>query len=307
MEEAIEVTAEVIEPTDKLQVTYTPAVFNDNLAALDAYVDQQIAPYVGVQIDPKDYDQIKEARKCMADLNKLKDPIETERKRIKREYEGPLKAFEGRVKGITSKIDSTREKIKDQVDQAVEAFKERRKDILREEYERCAGVIADVIPFDALLDPEWLNHSTNEVKAKNQLADKMESALKGYNTLQAKTLNHKDQVVKHYAETLDLIAALELEDKLNEEDRKMAEFKAAQEAARMTAAERREPEPEPEPIKEPVQPAQQATTATEPVFKWALNMEFTGTREFATQVASTLKGMGLSGASIVCKEAISND
>lgn len=51
MEKAIEVTAEVIEPTDKLQVTYTPAVFNDNLAALDAYVDKQIAPYVGAQIE----------------------------------------------------------------------------------------------------------------------------------------------------------------------------------------------------------------------------------------------------------------
>lgn len=307
MEEAIEVTAEVIEPTDKLQVTYTPAVFNDNLAALDAYVDQQIAPYVGVQIDPKDYDQIKEARQCMADLNKLKDPIETERKRIKREYEGPLKAFEGRVKGITSKIDEVRASLKKQVDEADEQFKKWRRGILREEYEGCAGIIADVIPFEAILDPSWLNRSTGEVKAKNELADKMETALKGYNTLQSKALNHKDQVVKHYAETLDLIAALELEDKLNEEDRKMAEFKAAQEAARMTAAERREPEPEPEPIKEPVQPAQPATAATEPVFRWALNMEFTSTREFATQVASTLKSLGLSGASIVCKEAVSND
>ena len=41
-EGTIEVTAEVIEPTDALEVTYTPAVFSANLAALDAYVDQQI-------------------------------------------------------------------------------------------------------------------------------------------------------------------------------------------------------------------------------------------------------------------------
>lgn len=304
MEEAIEVTAEVIEPTDKLQVTYTPAVFNDNLAALDAYVDQQIAPYVGVQIDPKDYDQIKEARKCMADLNKLKDPIETERKRIKREYEGPLKAFEGRVKTITSKIDNTRADIKEQVDQAVESFKELRKAILREEYEGCAGVIADVIPFDALLDPKWLNHSTNEVKAKDELFDKVQNALKGDETLQKKELNHKDQVVKHYAETLDLIAALELEDKLNEEDRKMAEFKAAQEAARMTAAERREPEPQQEPVQETMpEPVQEA----EPVLRYALSMEFTGTLEYAQHVANTLKGLGLTGATLKCLGVVDNE
>ena len=95
--EPIEVTAEVIEPSNALEVVYTPAVFSDNLAALEAYVDQQIAPYIGAQIDPADYDQVKQARKCMADLNKLKEPIEAERKRVKREYEAPLKLFEGKV------------------------------------------------------------------------------------------------------------------------------------------------------------------------------------------------------------------
>ena len=59
-EGTIEVTAEVIEPTDALEVTYTPAVFSDNLAALDAYVDQQIEPYIGAQLDPNDYERSEE-------------------------------------------------------------------------------------------------------------------------------------------------------------------------------------------------------------------------------------------------------
>lgn len=304
MTEAIEVTAEVIEPTDALQVVYTPAVFADNLAALDAYIDQQIAPYVGAQIDPKDYEQVKMARKCMADLNKLKAPIETERKRVKREYEAPLKAFEGRVKAITSKIDEVRASLKQQVDEADEQFKEWRLGILREEYEGCAGVIADVIPFEAILDPTWLNRSTMESKAVNELFEKVQTALKGYDTLQKKELNHKDQVVKHYADTLDLIAALELEDRLNEEDRKMAEFKAAQEAARMTAEQRREPEPQPEPIQETIpEPVQEA----EPVLRYALSMEFTGTQEYAQQVANTLNGLGLTGATLKCLGVVGNE
>ena len=62
MEDAIKVTAEVIEPSNALEVVYTPAVFTDNLAALEAYVDQQIAPYIGAQIDPGNYEQVKEAR-----------------------------------------------------------------------------------------------------------------------------------------------------------------------------------------------------------------------------------------------------
>lgn len=298
--EVIEATAEVIEPSNALEVTYTPAVLADNLEALNAFVEQQIAPYVGAKIDPNDYEQVKMARKCMADLNKLKDPIDKERKRVKREYETPLKEFEGRVKAITAKIDGARAALKVQVDEADERFREMRRALLVEEYEGCAGPIADVIPFAAILEDAWLNRSTPETKAVNELYEKVEKALKGYKTLQTKELNHKDEVVKHYAHTLDLIAALELEDRLNERDREMAEFKAAQEAARLVAEERNAPEPKPEP--EP-----QAAPAAPERFSWALSMEFEGTKEFATSVAHALKGLGLTGASIVCTGVIGHD
>ena len=292
--EVIEATAEVIEPSNALEVTYTPAVLADNLEALNAFVEQQIAPYVGAKIDPNDYEQVKMARKCMADLNKLKDPIDKERKRVKREYETPLKEFEGRVKAITAKIDGARAALKVQVDEADERFREMRRALLVEEYEGCAGPIADVIPFAAILEDAWLNRSTPETKAVNELYEKVEKALKGYNTLQTKELAHKDEVVKHYADTLDLIGALELEDQLNERDRQMAEFKAAQEAAEAVKAERTAPEPAPEPEPVPDQP----TAAAPPVCRWSLAMEFQGTEAFAQQVAATLKGMGITGASI---------
>lgn len=42
-------------------------------------------------------------------------------------------------------------------------------------------------------------------------------------------------------------------------------------------------------------------------FRWALSMEFEGTKEFATSVARTLKGLGLTGASIVCTGVIGHD
>lgn len=299
--DAVEVAAEVIEPTGELAVTYTPAVIDDNLEALNAFVEQQIAPYIGAQIDPNDYEQVKEARKCMADLNKLKSPIEAERKRIKREYEAPFKALESRVKAITAKIDEARAVLKAQVDEADARFKELRRAVLVEEYEGCAGPIAGVIPFAAVLEDAWLNRSTPETKAANELCEKVEKALKGYKTLQAKELVHKDEVVKRYADTLDLIAALELEDRLNERDREMAEFKAAQEAARLVAEERKalEPEPEPEPAAQPEPAADR--------FSWALSMEFEGTKEFATSVARTLKGLGLTGASIVCTGVIGHE
>ncbi len=303
--EAVEVTAEVIEPSNALEVVYTPAVFSDNLAALEAYVDQQIAPYIGAQINPADYDQVKQARKCMADLNKLKEPIEAERKRVKREYEAPLKLFEGKVKGITSKIDQARADLKAQVDEADARFKESRRDMLAEEYEGCAGAIVDVIPFAAILEDGWLNRSTPETKAVNELYEKVESALKGYRALESKQLAHKDEVVKHYADTLDLVSALELEDELNERDREMAEFKAAQAAV---AIEEVDPAVTAHATGGSVFVADRAegpATITADrggaeAFAWHLSMDFEGSREFAQRVGSTLKAMGISGATIKC-------
>lgn len=295
-----EVEAEIIEPEKELQVNYAPAVISDNLTALDSYVESKIAPYVGVQIDPEDENSIKTGRAVIAELNKLKAPIEEERKRIKRAYEEPFKAFEGRVKGITSKIDKARADIKTQVDEADEKFRQNRRDNLKTEYEGCAGAMADVVPFDAILDEKWLNRSTALTKATNQLYERTEMALKGYNTLQSKQFNHKDEVIKSFAHTLDIISALDLEDKLNAHDREMAEFKAAQEAAQTVKEERTGPTSEqiPEPFTGPAVIV--GDKQSDESYQWSLSMEFEGSRELAERVVSALKALGITGASIKC-------
>lgn len=300
--EPIEVTAEVIETTE-LAVTYTPAVIDDNLAALEAYVDGQIAPYMGMAIDPESDAELKNARAVMATLNKLKKPIDDERKRVKREYDAPLKEFEARVKAITSKIDEARDFVKVQVENADAEFKERRKAHLREEYEGVAGLLAGVIPFDAICEPEWLRRSKAESAAEAALQDKAQVALKGYETLAKKQLVHADEVMKRYAETLDVIAALELEDELQEKDRQMAEFKAAQ--AKVEAVRNPEPEPQPEPETVP-QPEPETTGAAGPVLRWSLQMEFTGTRGYAKVIADTLNRLGITGATIKALEVVDN-
>lgn len=305
--EPIEVTAEVIETTE-LAVTYTPAVIDDNLAALEAYVDGQIAPYMGMAIDPNSEYELKNARAVMAALNKLKKPIDDERKRVKREYDAPLKEFEARVRAITSKIDEARDFVKVQVDNADAEFKERRKGHLREEYEGVAGLLAGVIPFEAICEPEWLRRSKAESAAEAALQDKAQAALKGYETLAKKQLVHADEVVMRYAETLDVIAALELEDELNERDRQMAEFKAAQAKVEAVRQPEPEPQPQPEPRPEP-RPQPEPETAKDsagPVMRWSLSMEFTGTRGYAKVIADTLNRLGITGSTIKALEVVEN-
>lgn len=288
MSEEIEVTPVVIEP---LEITYTPAVLSDNLDAIQAEVEKMVAPYLNVVVDPNDYETIKEARACMADLNKMKAPIKGEFKRIKDAYTAPLNALKSRVDGIEEVIEDARNNIKRQVDEADAAFKASRRATLEEEYEGCAGAIADVIPFTAILEDKWLNRSTNEAKALNEVADKTAKALHDYETLRKQKLDHPDEVVKKFAETLDFGKALEYENELRAKDEEMKAFKEAQKAAEAVKEERIAPIPAPQPV---------------PEYFWELHMEFTGTKDYAQSVAANLKRLGITGASIKCKEAVND-
>lgn len=303
--EVIEAAAEVVEtglrPTGELAVTYMPAKITDNLDAIAAWVSDQLRPYEGAVIDPDDARAVKVGRKCMADLNKIRKPIDDERKRIAREYKRPLAEFEARVKAITEQIDSAREGIKVQVDAADAAFQERRMAELREEYAAIAGPIADVIPYEALHDKSWLARSCKPAKASDELADRAAEALQGYEALQGMELRHAHEVLKAYCDTLDMTAALRVEGQLNEADERMAAFQAAQEAAAMAKAERSGPEPKPQADPAPWQeqpPVVQPAQPGEPVLRWSLEMEFDGTPTLARQVADALRGLGITGAVI---------
>lgn len=285
-------------PDNQLAVTYTAAKISDNLAALDAYIDQQLEPYIGAVIDPSDAKMVSEARKCMANLNKLKKPIDDECRRIKSEYEAPLKAFEARVKAITAKIDAARNNLKIQVDKADADFQQARYEALLDEYVAIAGTLADMIPLDALMESKWLTRGMSERAAFGKLADKVKAALDGYNALMEQDLKHKDEVVKRYCDTLDLTAALKYEADLVEADQRLEAFKAAQ---REVESRRNEtPQAEPAPVQEPISDSQPVNQAVEPVCVWELTSTFVGDKTFATRVAETFQALGISGK-IKCK------
>lgn len=292
--EVIEVQAEVIEPTDALEVTYTQAIIKDNLAAIEAYVDEQIKPYLGAVIDPSDDGQIKEARKAMADLNKLKDPIDKERKRIKSEYEAPMKAFEGRVKGITGKIDTARTDIKKQVDDADETFRASRRAVLEAEFAGCTGPLEGLLSFERILDSTWLNRSTPESKALKGIQDAVVDAIGKYETLVSSGLRHKDECVKLFCETLDLKKALALDGQLAEQEREAAEF-----AAKRAAAEAAVGIPPAQPKQEETQPTDEPTvTKKEPVHHWVLHYEFDGPVSLALALRNAIAPICPTGGTI---------
>lgn len=230
--EPVHVVAEVIDPEEQAKpcknlIARLPGDISitSNIEALNAYVEEQIAPYVGATFDITDDKQVTEARKCMADLNSLKKPIEEERKRIKREYEAPLKSFEGLVKGITEKIDSARSSIKEQVDKADEAFGKRRYDNLSAFYAEYAELLVPVVPYTMLHDPRWCNRSVKYEDAQDELESKINKVATDWESLKTLGLEFFDAAEAHFFRTLDLGEAVDYNAKLVASRKKIDDLK----------------------------------------------------------------------------------
>lgn len=306
--EAIEVSAEVIGET-AIEPSFTPAVIDAGgyLADRSAKVAKHMEPYEGMTEEGlRDLDK-REVYNLRADVNKVIKAMESEVRTIKKEHMRPFDAFKAEADRVIAQAKEAHQLL-DSVYKRKEAQeREDRRAQLEEEYLGCVGVLAEVIPFDAVLDEKWLGDTAwKNGKAVNELYEKAAKANEGYQTLQRKELAHKTEVVKFYCETLDLMGALQLEDELNEEDRQRAEFEERQRQAAAFAAERREQRAETEaeafaPEPEQNTPAESATATAPEVFTWSLALEFIGTEERARALANLLKSEGITGATIKCK------
>ncbi|MBQ6411173.1 MAG: DUF1351 domain-containing protein [Atopobiaceae bacterium] len=297
--EAIEVSAEVI--GEEIEPAFTPAVIDARsyLADRAAKVAKHMEPYEGMTEEGLRALDKRELYNLRADVNKVIKAMESEVRTIKKEHMKPFDAFKEEADGVISQAKEAHALLDDVYKRKEAQDRADRRAQLEEEYLGCAGVLAEVIPFDAVLNEKWLGDTAwKNGKAVSELYDVTAKANEGYETLQKKELRHKTEVVKLYCETLDLMGALQLEDELNEEDRKRAEFEERQKQAAAFKAERREQAAETEAEAfAPEPPAEQAPR----MFVWSLSMEFTGTREQALKVADALKAEGVTGARIECK------
>ena len=165
-------SAEAVEERS-LSVTYTPSVIQANFDALEERVRAVVADYEGAVYDLASADAVREAKHDRSYLNGLKKEIEERRKAVKREYSKPLDAFEKRCKQITAIIDEAAGNIKAQLDRAEEERRARAYAALQEHYEEFAGLLAPVVPYERLHEPQWLNKTFGEVKAYEALEAKV--------------------------------------------------------------------------------------------------------------------------------------
>lgn len=301
-----QVEAEVIEAeATTLEVTYTEATIASNMDALEAHVKKVVAEYEGATYDLTSAQAVKDAKHDRSYLNGIKKEIEERRKAVKREYNKPLEAFERRCKQITAIIDKSSDAIKAQLDEAEQARKDALYSRLQQHYEEFAELLAPVVPYERLHEAQWLNKTFGEIKAQQALEAKVSDVARDWETLKAQqeAMPHYADAEREFFRTLDLGAALNAARLADEEDRRIAELKAA-----MAPDPEPEPMPEPEPIAAPEPepmpapapmpapiPAPMPAPVAEPLEAWTVEVP-SATRSQMQALASLLKAQGITGS-----------
>lgn len=230
---AIEVVAEVIEPE---HIDLVPAVIDSQayLAKRQSWLESMMEPYRDMDDEAIAKMDVKEAKACHADLNRIIKEVDDERKLIKAEYERPLKEFEAEVANLLTPAKGAKLKLKEYIDAHTEKEREFIRQGLERTYEDFAPILVPVVPFERILEinPKWLNKSYGAAKAATELEDAVEKIAKDWEVLKrARSLmRFYDEAEAVFFRTLDINEAMRHNDEREEEQRRIDEMKAEQAA-----------------------------------------------------------------------------
>ena len=247
------VRAEVIDDGGSLAVSALPGTISANFDALEAKVDGILAEYAGWSPSADPAEDVEQCAREREYLNGLAKEIDERRKAVKREFLKPLDAFEARANGIRDKIKQTVEKVQSVEKEADENRKAVKRAQLQEHYADYAGLLADVVPYEAIENPKWLNRNPSVEKCKEELEDRVDTVARDWETLKSMGLEGEvgAKAELRFFESLDLGDAVAWANKLAEDEKRLEAMKREMESYREA---QREPEPEPAPAPAP-QPA----------------------------------------------------
>ncbi len=188
-------------------------------------------------------DSIKEAKADRATLNKFKNAIEERRKEIKKQCMAPYEEFEKKIKDIVAMIDEPILAIDGQIKEYDRIKKEEKQDAIKQFYTDKVADLKDLVPFDKVFNPRWLNVTYKETDIQKEITDlfiKVEDDMKVITELQSE---YELQIKDVYLREFDLTAALQEKKRLEEQSAKMAEYKRVQQEKERQAQETKEEVP----------------------------------------------------------------
>ena len=200
-----------------------------NYAELKQQLEAGLANYKGLAYSD---DQIGEAKKDRAKLNKLAEAIDGKRKEMKALYLRPYEAFEAQAIELVGMVKATVREIDDQVKAYEAARKEEKLRAIQEQYRAMIGDLAELAPYERLHNPRWLNATAGMGAICQELGNKIDRITAGLTAIDGLQLPPElaGPVKAIFLRDFDLAAALAEKDRLQRQQEELARYEAVRAA-----------------------------------------------------------------------------
>lgn len=174
-----------------------------NFEELKEQLEQQLEKYQNLVFTDE---TMNEAKKTRTDLNNLINTIETERKRIKKEWNQPYVEFKTKIKELVSLV----EQPKLEIDTQIKNFEDKKKQEKLQEITNYFNEINECqyLKFEMIFDEKWLNASASMKNVKDTISSKVGAFSAGVSAIERQEPKYQVQMLDKYIQTLDLSSAL---------------------------------------------------------------------------------------------------
>lgn len=166
---------------------------------------EMLAAYTGRVYTPE---TIKGAKADRAAVNKLDKQLSDAARSAKAFYMKPLEEFLQSAKQMQCQCKAVSGAIDQQVKAVEEAERQDKQDALRAVYADCIGELRELIPFDRLLVPQWLNKTYDLAKASRELRKSVETRREELRLIRENCGEDTEACTTEYLRELNLNAAL---------------------------------------------------------------------------------------------------
>lgn len=176
-----------------------------NEAEVQQNLTEMLAAYTGRVYTPE---TLKDAKADRAAVNKLDKQLSDAARSAKAFYMKPLEEFLQSAKQMQGQCKAVSGAIDQQVKAVEEAERQDKADALRAVYADCIGELREMIPFDRLLVPQWLNKTYDLAKASRELRKSVETRREELRLIRETCGDDAEACTTEYLRELNLNAAL---------------------------------------------------------------------------------------------------
>ena len=220
-----------------------------NFEAVKAWLTEELAPYASMVVTPE---AIGDAKKTRANIRKVKDSIESQRKAIKKLWNKPYEEYEAKCKELTGIVDNAVTNIDGQIKEMETAEKMAKRDRLETLFSEQSADVAEYIRFEDIFDTKWLNATFAETDAANAIVAKIEETRDGLDAIRGMESPYEAAMLSEFAKSHSLAKAMA-------EGKRLESIQRAEEERR-----KREEEAKAVTLSEPETPTESAVEAPTP-------------------------------------------